>query len=162
MKTLYLLRHAKAEKKTPALDDFDRALTDKGIDAANKIREQLEKRNIQPDKIISSPAKRALQTAKIIFESNAEPKKIITHADMYSSSYANLIHIIKNTDENIQSLLLVGHNPSFNDLLHYVCQTTIYNIPKAGMVRIKLSEDRWSKITSRCGVCDLFINPKEI
>jgi phosphohistidine phosphatase len=66
MKILLLVRHAKSSKSEPALPDKDRPLNDRGKRDATKMGERLAKREVGPDLILSSPAKRALKTAQII------------------------------------------------------------------------------------------------
>ena len=64
MKIIYFIRHAKAKKI--AATDFDRALSSKGKEAAKVMAARLKNKNILPELIISSPAKRTAKTAKII------------------------------------------------------------------------------------------------
>lgn len=150
MKTIYLVRHAKAEEKTIPENDFGRSLTSKGILNSIKLGKRLKKMHIHPDLIISSPAPRALQTAKIIQEYIHYAGELILDKNIYDSSAAELLNIIRKTDRDIKYLMLVGHNPSFNELLHYFCKTDIDNIPKATAVGIKVSK-KWSELSERCG-----------
>ena len=66
MKTLFLIRHAKSSWDDPALSDKDRPLSDRGRRDAPKMGKRLAKRDVKPDLILSSPARRALTTAEII------------------------------------------------------------------------------------------------
>ena len=160
MKTIYLVRHAKAEEKTIPGKDFDRALTSKGISDSIMMGKRLASMHIQPGIIVSSPAQRALQTAKIVKENINHSGELILNENIYYSKAEKLIEIIKNTEENIQSIMLVGHNPSFNELMHYLCNTNIDNISKAGIVGIKLTEKKWEKISHKCGILLFYNSPK--
>ncbi|MFH1005758.1 MAG: histidine phosphatase family protein [Bacteroidota bacterium] len=160
MKTIYLIRHAKAEEKTSAIKDFGRHLTTKGIRDAEKMGKRLVSMHIHPDKIISSSARRAIQTAKIISRNLKYANEIIVNENIYHTSGAKIIAIIQKTEDEIQSLMLVGHNPSFNGMLHHLCETNIDNIPKAGIVGITLNVDKWSSISDGCGVILFFDSPK--
>jgi phosphohistidine phosphatase len=66
MKTLFLIRHAKSSWDDTALPDKDRPLGDRGRRDAPKMGKRLAKRDVKPDLILSSPARRALTTAEII------------------------------------------------------------------------------------------------
>jgi phosphohistidine phosphatase SixA len=66
VKTLFLIRHAKSSWDDPALPDKDRPLGDRGRRDAPKMGKRLAKGDVEPDLILSSPARRALKTAEII------------------------------------------------------------------------------------------------
>lgn len=163
-KNLYLIRHAKAEdikSSNPSKEDIKRDLTSVGIKDAEEMGKRLFSMQIKPEIIISSPAARALQTAKIIAqELLVETKLIEEDKNIYDSSAHSLLEIIGKTGDQIQSLMLVGHNPSFNELLENVCKTNIENIPKGGIVGIKLPVTSWKKITTKCGTLLFFDSPK--
>lgn len=160
MKTIYIVRHAKAEDNSASGKDFDRSLTGKGIRTAEKMGKRLALMNVMPGIITTSPAQRALQTAQIIGEIIKYPGEIIQNKTIYNSTAPSLIDIIKNTGKDIQSLMLVGHNPSLTDLLNYFCPSEIENLPKAGIAGIKISENDWGKIMQRCGKLLFFDFPK--
>src|SRR3989304_9027023 len=110
MKTIFLVRHAKAEEKTPPERDYTRALTKKGIADAERLGKWLSGKKILPDRIISSPASRALQTAQIVRESIGFQEEIIPDENMYCDSSYNLIAVIRNIPAELNSVMLVGHN----------------------------------------------------
>ncbi|MBI4945710.1 MAG: phosphohistidine phosphatase SixA [Bacteroidetes bacterium] len=160
------MRHAKAEDKSATGMDFDRTLTEKGISNAEKMGKRLAQREVLPNLIITSPARRALQTAQIIGKIIKYSGKIIQNETIYNSTVPALIDIIRNTGEGIQSLMLVGHNPSLTDLVNYFCPSAsdshrIKNLPKAGIAGIEISEDGWKNIMHRCGQLLFFDYPKK-
>ncbi len=162
MKTLILVRHAKAEERTDSLtQDAKRKLTPKGIMDAELLGKRLFSMQIKPDMIISSYAQRAKQTAQIIAEKiHFENRKIKMDKEVYVSSAASLMKIVGRANDEIQSLMLVGHNPSFNELLLNLCKTNIENIPKGGMAGIRLPIANWKKISAQCGTLLFFDSPK--
>src|SRR5437763_1654347 len=81
MKTLFLIRHAKSSWPDPALPDKDRPLGDRGRRDARKMGKRLAKRDVKPDLILSSPARRALKTARIIAKKLDYKRKDIVAAD---------------------------------------------------------------------------------
>ncbi len=77
MKTLYLVRHAKSSWSNPALSDFDRGLNKRGKRNAPVMGKRMVVDGVKPDLIVSSPAKRALKTARIIAKEIGYPRKNI-------------------------------------------------------------------------------------
>jgi phosphohistidine phosphatase len=161
MKIIYIVRHAKAEDNSASGTDFDRTLSEKGIRTAEKMGKRLTRMNVMPGSIITSPAQRALQTAQIIAKRINYRGEIIQNKTIYNSTTSSLIDLIKKTSADIQSLMLVGHNPSLTELVNYLCPSEIENLPKAGIAAVKISEDDWEKIMQRCGKLLFFDFPKK-
>ena len=97
MKTLYLVRHAKSSWNFPELRDFDRPLNKRGKKNAPEMGKRLRAKGILPDLLLTSPANRALTTAREIAEKIGYPIKDILEDDhIYHSSETILLQIIKN------------------------------------------------------------------
>ena len=91
MKRLYLVRHAKSSWKDPDLDDFDRPLNKRGKRDAPLMGQKLRQADVRPDLIVSSPAKRAAKTAKIMAGQIEYPvKKIIWDESLYAAGIVTL------------------------------------------------------------------------
>ncbi len=163
-KKLFLVRHAKAEEIKSAdsgKEDLKRDLIQIGITDAETMGKRLFSMQIKPEIIISSHAKRALQTAKIIAqELQFDSHKIDQNESLYGATAHSLLEVIGKTDDSIKSIMLVGHNPSFNELLESLCKTNIENIPKSGIVGVKLPVESWKGITVKCGSLLFFDSPK--
>ena len=111
MKTLFLLRHAKADRELIQIRDLERPLAERGYNDAMLMSAVLKEQNLLPEKIISSPAVRAYTTALIF--SNAfgfKPKDIRIEQNLYDSSPEDYRKVIHSLDDNFQSWLLAGHN----------------------------------------------------
>ncbi|MCK5032034.1 MAG: histidine phosphatase family protein, partial [Calditrichia bacterium] len=109
MKTLYLLRHAKSSWDNPELDDFERPLNKRGHHDAPLIGNLLEKLNISPDLIISSPAIRASMTARIIADAIKYPLDRIRYDEnIYEAGEMDLLEVIYAVDDTVDKLMLVG------------------------------------------------------
>tara|TARA_B100000212_G_scaffold37554_1_gene24317 strand:+ start:592 stop:1074 length:483 start_codon:yes stop_codon:yes gene_type:complete len=142
MKHLILIRHAKAEYGY-FNDDFNRDLTDKGIEESNIIANQILIKKLNPDLIISSGAKRALHTCKIISKIIKYSKNIKIDDNIYNTNYINLLETIKNIDNSINSLMIFGHNPSLFDLTKYFCKQSINIFPTCSTVSISFETKNW-------------------
>jgi len=150
MKKLYIIRHAKSSWKDMSLDDFDRPLNKRGKHNSKFMGELLHKKAIKPDSIISSPAKRASDTAvNIAKELDYPTEKIIYDESIYEVSSSTLLHIIQAIDDKYQQVFLIGHNPSLNTLLaHLIPNNDIDNIVTAGIVELELDIDSWKYLSA--------------
>jgi phosphohistidine phosphatase len=146
MKRLYLVRHAKSSWDDFGISDFDRGLNKRGEGDAPLMAKVLKKEGIIPSLIISSPANRAITTAKIIAEGLGYKKDIVIKDSIYESSDFNLMMIIKELDEDLESVMIVGHNPAMNDVINKISDLSIHNLPTCGVVALELSNG-WSDLT---------------
>lgn len=115
MKTIFLLRHAKSDWGNPNLADFDRPLAKRGLNDAPLMGDVLINFDIVPDKILSSPAKRAKQTAELVSQACGYKKSIEWHESFYGGGSDDLIGAIRRLPNTIQRVMLVGHNPTMED-----------------------------------------------
>ncbi len=162
MKKLYLARHAKSSWKEPDLDDFDRPLNKRGKRDAPFIGQKLKEKNILPDMIISSPAKRAITTAKELASQMGFPKdNIVLDENIYEASGGELLSIIQQVNDKHESLMLVGHNPAFTSLHNYLADQYIDNIPTCSIAFIDLNVDSWKEVEPNTGTLVDFEYPKK-
>jgi len=146
MKTLWLIRHAKAEKE--GKKDFDRDLTKKGRDDVEIMGSILKKMKVSPNLIMSSPAVRALMTAKIFARQLGYDKdKIMVEAAFYSFDLQQMIAITENTDDHISSLMIVSHNPTILQMAEKLCNTEIEKFPTAAVFQLETTAETWNNIT---------------
>jgi len=146
MKTIYLVRHAKSSWKNPRLSDFDRPLNKRGKNDAPRIGKLLSKKQIKPDLIISSPAKRAKKTALEIVEKIGYPvKKIVFEDEIYEASERTLLSILKKLDDRLESVMIFAHNPGLTQLNNFISNQYIDNIPTCGVVALE-SDKSWKEI----------------
>ncbi len=162
MKSVIFVRHAKSSWDNPDLSDFDRPLNKRGLKDAPFMAQVLAQMNIKPDKIISSPAIRALTTARHFAEKLDYPiNDISTHNDIYEKGANAIINIITNLDNNLNCIMLFGHNPDLHHLVTYLSDLTIDNLPTCGIVCIDFNVASWSDIKNSKGVIRFFEYPKK-
>ena len=122
MKTIYLARHAKSSWNTEVTSDFERALNERGKADSIKMAEELRRLMWLPEKIIASPAVRVKQTCKAYCEILEYPLgEVEWNSDIYEAYAVTLLQVLANLDEGIQSVMLIGHNPSLEDVLMNLC-----------------------------------------
>jgi len=163
MKRIYIIRHAKSSWSDLSLDDFDRPLKKRGKEDIKNIAQWLKKEGIKPDKIVSSPAKRAVKTLKIL-ETVLNIKKNIINFDknIYEAHVGYLIKMIEKLDNRYNNVFIIGHNPSLSELSEYFTDTIITNIPTSGVMAIEFEIKKWSEIKNKKGKILFFIYPKKL
>lgn len=128
MKTLYLIRHAKAEEHSFSKDDFYRDLQKKGRERAERIAQKL-KDSLKIDEkthVISSSANRAIQTAELFCEVLGYPQESIHQTrDIYEAHFMDILKVINSVPEEYDTLLIFGHNPGLSNLTNYLSHSEI-------------------------------------
>ena len=148
-KTLYLVRHAKSSWKDTSLVDYDRPLNKRGKRDAPEMGKRLATKNIRPDWVISSPAKRAKLTIEAIAaEIDYAESQIRWKEELYHADVKTLLEQIRSVENQNRSLMLVGHNPGLTDLQNYLCQEAIENIVTTGIACIQFEVAEWANVRS--------------
>jgi phosphohistidine phosphatase len=161
MKTIYLVRHAKSSWEDPKLADFKRPLNTRGKKDAPFMGVQLNNKQIEPDLILASPAKRAKKTAQAIAEKISYPAKNILFKDeFYEASEKTLLDIIKKIDERFDSVMVFAHNPGLTQLNNLISNNYIENIPTCGVVALECDKE-WSDVGKNSCKLLFFDYPKK-
>jgi phosphohistidine phosphatase len=161
MKNLLVLRHAKSSWENTALSDFDRPLNARGLETIQLIGQEMYSLNLNIDFVLSSPAKRAKQTAILAKESGGISCEINYDEKIYEASAMRLLHIVSEIDDKFESVLLVGHNPGLEELIR-VLTGKIQVMPTATLAKNGLNIEKWTEITSNCGKLDFAITPRQL
>jgi phosphohistidine phosphatase len=160
MKTLFVLRHAKSSWDNPDSADFDRQLNEQGLKTAPIMGETMYKNQFQPAAIISSPAKRAKQTAVLIKEMAQLTSGIEYDERIYEASPHRLLEVISGIDEKNESAMLVGHNPGLEGLIK-ILTGEVRSLATAALAVIDLSAENWSEIAAESGKVRGVYSPKD-
>ena len=161
MKRLYLIRHAKSSWNNADLADYERPLNKRGEKDTPFMGKRLKKHDVKPDLIISSPAKRALKTAKIIAQEIGYPtKKIYTNESIYDAAPLSLLNTIRNIDDLYDQVMLFGHN-SITELARYFTKYQVENVPTCGIFCIGFDLDSWEAVSEGKGDFIFFDYPKK-
>lgn len=147
MRTIYLVRHAKSSWDDPSLRDFDRPLNERGKKTAPKMASLLAARGVKPDLLVSSPAKRAISTARYFAEAfGMNENAIVKEPGIYEAFPTEIIRLISGLPDAAQIVLLFGHNPTFTDVANRFTDQFIDNIPTCGIVCIESSAEAWNEM----------------
>ncbi len=148
MKTLYILRHAKSSWKFEELSDHDRPLSKRGRDDAPMMGQELAARNAIPDMILSSPAVRAITTATLVGkELEFDPDDIAIDERIYGADRNDLLEVVQETPEEVDSLLLIGHNDALSEFANMLSPEPVGSIPTTGVLALEFDCESWQKIS---------------
>ncbi len=169
MLSLYIMRHAKSSWAIPGARDFDRELNDRGLEDLAKLSKVIKKEAIFPDKIICSSAIRTRQTLDAVSHVFENEPEIVFTERLYSSGLDEYIEII-NSNSDIKSLMIIGHNPMCGSLATSLPKTgdeeellkIAYKYPTAALSIIKFDVDQWSDVTKASGHLEKSIFPSQL
>jgi phosphohistidine phosphatase len=163
MKILYLLRHAKAEEQKAGGKDFDRELVKKGIQDSHLIGNKLKERQVLPGLVISSPAPRALKTAIIVAaDIGYPPEEILQEKRLYHSECEDFMEFLAEWDDNVGSMMLVGHNPGISDFANYLCGDITESLSKGAVAAISFEARKWKDVEKLTGKKVFTETPKNL
>lgn len=161
MKRLTLLRHAKSSWEEPGLDDYHRPLNPRGRRDAPEMGRRLKATGQVPDLLISSPAVRAITTARMAAREMGFPEqRIIEDRSLYHAGASQLSRILRSLETLAGHVMLVGHNPGLTDFANHLSQVRIDNLPTASLFCIDLDVDDWGQLDPETGHFVYFDYPK--
>jgi phosphohistidine phosphatase len=146
MKTLLLVRHAKASRDDPSLDDRDRPLTERGPLDAPTMGKRLAKRGVKLDVLLASPAARARATAELIAdELGYKRSRVAFDERIYDAEPESLLEIACGLDDALSTVMLVGHNPGFSEMAQ-IFTDEIGDLPTCGIAELRFSVAHWAAL----------------
>ena len=163
---LWLLRHGKAERYD-GMEDYDRSLKKRGKRDANRIGEWLKERRLMPGLVISSPATRAIMTAKIVCDVIGVDRQFIQlEKRLYDEGLTRVRSVLSECPATVERVLLVGHNPELEDLLTYLVNDKDLPdvdklFPTAALARLALPDD-WAQLNHGCAELLSLTYPKRL
>lgn len=161
MKTLYVIRHAKSSWKDETLSDFERPLNTRGLRDAPFMGKRLAEYDTKPDVILSSTAKRAIETAKIIAgEVGYDKDRIQMDEALYLASVSTLMEAIRGISDENDTAFIFGHNPGMTMLVNLLTSYVIDNLPTCGIACIIFEADSWRDAGENRGSLRFFDYPR--
>jgi phosphohistidine phosphatase len=162
MKHIYLIRHAKSSWGEEGISDFDRPLNRRGKKDLPFMAERLKSFDIKPDLILSSPAKRAQKTAKLIAETiSYNENDIVYEESLYDSSYTTYRYLLDSLDDKYNTIFIVAHNPTLTEVGERLTGAILTNIPTCSIVCIEFDANSFKDIKEESGKILFFDYPKK-
>ncbi len=162
MKTIYVVRHAKAGLGGAHTGDFDRKLDEVGLKAAHFMAELLEEKGVVPELVLASPAQRALSTAGIFCDILGYPKeRLETRMEIYEGGAGRLLTILQEIADTSKTVMLFGHNPTMTSFSNLLSEGDIDSLATCGVVRIDLDLEMWREVRPGSGKLVWYEFPKK-
>lgn len=160
-KELYLIRHGKAEEHSFEKNDYNRNLIEKGKNRSKIIASKLLTHIDKSKKIlvISSTANRAFQTAEIFCKILDYPTdQIQLEKDIYEAYYLDVQNIINKISDDIDIVLVFGHNPGLSNLTNHICNSYI-DLKTSHVSKIRLEDDfNFKEVSGNTGYLETLIH----
>ncbi len=158
MKKLILMRHAKSSWDLP-LSDIQRPLNERGLRNAPEMGRRIKNSGIIPQLIYTSDAVRAYTTAQLVREALNSDIPIQVEPKIYDSTLQTLLRIIENFPEEVDTILMIGHNPTISLLTNYLAGKEVGYFATAAMACLKFP-GTWQEVSGGTGMLLFFDFPK--
>jgi phosphohistidine phosphatase len=148
MKFLTLIRHAKSSRDNPRQPDHLRPLNPRGNRDAPAMGKYLDATfRFAPDTIVSSPATRAIATARLIAEGIGYSEWQIKQDErIYEAPVSSLLEVIREQHDDHSHVCLVGHNPGLENLTNWLCGTrAVEDVVTCAVIMLELDIESWEK-----------------
>lgn len=171
MKRLGLYRHAKSDWNDARARDFDRPLNARGREGAKLMGRHIRDRGFKWERIVASPAVRVAETIEIGAQTQRSTFKVIWDRRIYLASSATLLDLLRETEGDPSSILMVGHNPGLEDLIFDLVpddggsplrDTVEVKFPTATFAVLELAIDRWADAVEGCARLVHLMRPRDL
>jgi phosphohistidine phosphatase len=166
MKVLTLLRHAKSGWDDPVLRDFDRPLNPRGRRAAGTVAREMRRLGLGFDRVLASPARRVIETLEEVGQS--VPLAPDYDERLYLASPETLVEMVRGTDDGVDRLLVVGHNPGLEELALRLSGTgavrdeLALKYPTATLAELQFDVASWRQVRDGGAALARFIRPRDL
>lgn len=168
MRRLILLRHAKSDRPA-GVADLERPLNARGRRVAPRIGEYLAAEGLRPDAVAVSPSLRTCQTWEAVQVALKGPDPEIVEA-IYEAPEAALLAVVQATPDSASSLLMIGHNPGFQDLALRLAgsgdrtgrKRLTVEFPTAAIAVIDFEGEGWHAVAAGSGRLERFLAPRDL
>lgn len=158
-KRLILVRHGKSSWEFN-VGDIDRPLKQRGINDATLIAENFKAKNYAINAVYSSTANRAYSTCKIFKAIFSWTDDDITIKDeLYDFSGEKLIRFIAGLNNDLNTVIIFGHNHAFTSIANIYGDQYIENVPTSGLVVLKFDVSSWAN--AKYGQTELVMFPRD-
>ena len=164
MRRLFLLRHAKSSWDEPGLADRERPLASRGRKATKLIAAYLRDEGISPQLVLCSSSVRTRETLRGLRLDEADVR---IEDDLYGASADELLAVVRHLPDEVDSVMLVGHNPGIEDLTIRLSgqgeelARVRQKFPTAALATLEL-DGSWRELAPGGAELVAFVKPKEL
>ena len=161
MKTLIVIRHAKSSWDHASVSDIDRPLNDRGKRDAPEMARRLIKKDITIDRFISSPAKRARQTAELFVHAFGRKEKEIHFVpELYHAAPETFEAVVRSLNDTDDCVAIFSHNPGITSFVNALSEARLDNMPTCAVFTVKNAATQWKDFFSEKSQFWFFEYPK--
>jgi phosphohistidine phosphatase len=146
MKRLLIMRHAKSSWKDSSIADHERPLKKRGLKDAVEIGKILKHKGLVPDKILSSDAVRAADTATVVADKSGYKKEVEFTGRLYMAEGSAIMDIIQSQPDSIKTLMVIGHNPGMEALVQLLSRK-IESLTTANVAYFQADVKKWKDLS---------------
>ena len=163
MKRLHILRHAKSSWDDPDLADHERPLAPRGEKAALRIAEHVGDAGIAPELVLCSTALRARETLAALLPMLAGDVEIRLEDALYAAGVDQVLARLREVDEAVCSVLVVGHNPTLHELALALTGRgdALERFPTGALATVAFAAP-WSELGESRAQLAAFVVPREL
>ena len=148
MKKLYLLRHGKSDWNDVDLSDLDRPLKKRGVQNSTDMGILMREKGLIPDLLITSPALRAYDTAKLVADQlGTASLQFKVNEKLYLPDFPTSLKLILYIDNAYNSLMLVGHEPSISTTINYFINKPLEKVVTASLTELTFDCKDWRDLS---------------
>lgn len=167
MRRLILFRHAKAERGQPGARDHERALAERGRSDAPRLGAYLVRHGLVPELVLVSSATRTQETWALAATVFAQAPPAQFDERIYNAGPQAILAVIKETDADVSTLMVIGHNPGLHELAALLVasgelearQRLAEGFPTAAVAVIDFALPAWAKLHPQSGRLHRFVSP---
>jgi len=160
-RTLLLMRHAKASPTIAGVSDLARPLLAEGRSAAALVGSFIKREQLAIDCALSSPAVRARETIDWVLAAAGLALNVNIDQRLYEGGPQLLVEVLADVDNDLRVVLLVGHNPVLEDLVHLLTGERVHLSPGT-LAQVDVAATRWSEVGSAKNKLRRVVRPKEL
>lgn len=161
MRQLQLLRHGKSDWDADYGSDHERPLAKRGRAAAAAMGKFITTTGLAPDAAVASTAVRARTTLEIAGEAGGWDLPTWTEPGFYGTGPETVLEHVRAFPDDYESVLIVGHQPTWGQLLYLLSGTTA-DFTTASWAVIDLSAGSWDAARPGVGALKLFIQARTV
>jgi phosphohistidine phosphatase len=166
---VYLLRHAKASWSNHRLDDHDRPLAKRGEEAVKRLRRYVTDAGIAPDLVLCSSARRTMMTLEGVASALPAGTCVVVEAGLYGAPSDRLLGRLHDVDDDVASVLLIGHNPGLETLALLLIGDGAEDLRlrvaakfPTGALAVLAFEGGWGDLAPAGATLEAFVVPREL
>ena len=165
LRTLYLLRHAKARRE-PRDDDRERGLHRTGLRQSAALAAYLARLNRPVDRVLCSPSRRTRETLELILPALSGGPELRFPAELYLAGPDTLLRTVQATEAAVRALMLVGHNDGLHQFALALARSDelarLARFPTGALALFEFDIADWHALAPGIGRLAASVDPDEL